>query len=115
MMSDTWYYADYKGQIGPVTLQQLKETLPHLSEPENVLVWRDGFTDWARAGDVAEFRAQTSRPPPPPLDQMPTWRVKWWWYPIPFISIGIGSQVGRKVMIWNSEQRRKRKGQRNVG
>jgi hypothetical protein len=34
---------------------------------------------------------------------------------IQFISIGIGSQVGRKVMIWNSEQRRKRKGQRNVG
>jgi hypothetical protein len=43
------------------------------------------------------------------MDQMPTWRVKWWWYPIPFISLGIGSQVGRKVMIWNSAQRRKLK------
>jgi hypothetical protein len=111
-LSETWYYADYKGQIGPVTLQQLKVTLPHLSEPENVLVWRDGFTDWMRAGDVPEFRAQTSRPPPPPSDQMPTWQVRWWWYPIPFISIGIGSQVGRKVMIWNSMRRRKAKEER---
>jgi hypothetical protein len=31
------------------------------------------------------------------MDQIPTWRVKWWWYPIPFISIAVGSQVGRKV------------------
>jgi hypothetical protein len=108
-LSDIWYYADYNGRIGPVTLQQLKETLPRLSEPENVLVWRAGFTDWMRAGEVPEFRGQTSIPPPPPPGQIPTWRVKWWWYPIPFISVGIGSQVGRKVMSWNSVQRRKRK------
>ncbi|WP_128935789.1 DUF4339 domain-containing protein [Bradyrhizobium zhanjiangense] len=106
-MSGAWYYADYKGQIGPITLQELKDTLARMSEPENVLVWRDGFTDWVRAGDVPEFRSETSRPPQLPTDQMPTWRVKWWWYPIPFISLGIGSQVGRKVMIWNSAQRRK--------
>lgn len=112
--NSVWYYADYKGQVGPLTLEQLRKIIPKLSEPASVMVWRDGFADWARAGDVIELREQTLRPPPPPSDQMPTWRVKWWWYPIPFIAIGVGSQVGRKVMIWNSMQRRKAK-QRNMG
>jgi hypothetical protein len=111
-VSEAWYYADYKGQIGPITLEQMKTALARLSEPENVLVWREGFTDWVRAGDVPEFRSQTSKPSQLPRDHMPTWRVKRWWYLIPFISIGIGSQVGRKVMIWNSAQRRKLKQKR---
>ena len=111
-LSDIWYYADYKGQVGPLTLQELRETLPRFSEPENVLVWRAGFTDWAKAGDVPEF-AQAS-PPNLPTDEMPTWRVKWWWYPIPFLTLAIGSQVGRKVMIWNAAQRRKARAQKKM-
>src|SRR5437016_5560957 len=91
-LSSAWYYAACEGQVGPLTLEQLKKVLTKFPEPARVLVWRNGFADWARAGDVAEFSAQTSRPPPPPSGEMPTWRVKWWWYPIPFISIGIGSQ-----------------------
>jgi hypothetical protein len=113
-LSEIWYYADYQGQIGPITLEQLKETLPRFSEPENVLVWRNGFTNWLRAGDVPEFRAQTLKPPQPPTGEMPTWRVKWWWIPIPFISVGVGSQVGRKVMAWNSAQRRKAERERQT-
>ena len=101
--SSRWYYAAYDGQVGPLTTEQVRKVLSKFPEAERVLVWRKGFNDWSRAG------AQTSRPPPPPSDEMPTWRVKWWWYPIPFISIDIGSQVGRKVMIWNSMQRRKAK------
>jgi predicted nucleic acid-binding protein len=65
-LSDSWYYADYTGQKGPVTLQELKATLARLAEPENVLVWHEGFTDWMKAGAVAELKAQTSRP----ADQM---------------------------------------------
>ncbi|OKO75937.1 hypothetical protein AC629_33380 [Bradyrhizobium sp. NAS80.1] len=114
LVSEAWYYADYNGQVGPTTLEALKTALARSSEPENVLVWRHGFTGWVRAGDVPELSPQTSRPPELPTDQMPTWRVKWWWYPIPFISLGIGSQVGRKVMIWNSAQRRKRKQKRKA-
>jgi hypothetical protein len=79
-LSEIWYYADYKGQVGPMTLEELKETLPRFTEPENVFVWRDGFANWLRAGDVPEFRAQTLKPPQPPPG-MPTWRVKWWWIP----------------------------------
>jgi hypothetical protein len=104
-----WYYADYEGQVGPLTLEKMRNIIPKFPEPASVLVWRVGFANWARAGDVAELSDQTSQPPRPPSDGMPTWRVKWWWYPAPFISIGIGSQVGRKVMIWNSMQRRKAK------
>jgi hypothetical protein len=92
--SDGWYYAAYDGQVGPLTLEQVRKLLTKFPEPERVLVWRKGFSDWARAGDVAEFSMQTSRPPPPPTDEMPTWRVKWWWYPIPFIAIKRG-QSGR--------------------
>lgn len=102
--AQNWHYVDYVGQVGPLTLEQLRQAILKFPEPDGVLVWRYGLTNWVRAGDVAEL---ARRPPPPPPDEMPTWRVKWWWYPIPFISIGIGSQVGRKVMIWNSVQRRK--------
>ena len=82
-LSGIWYYADYKGRAGPLTLEQLRKILPKFPEPASVLVWRDGFADWARAGDVPELKEQTSQPPPPPSDNMPTWRVKWWWYPGP--------------------------------
>jgi hypothetical protein len=37
-MSDAWYYADDDGQVGPVTLQELKETLATLSNVRDVLV-----------------------------------------------------------------------------
>jgi hypothetical protein len=114
-LSDRWYYADYNGQNGPVTLQELKATLSRAAEPENVLVWHDGFPDWMKAGAVAELKAQISKPPRLPTDQIPTWQVKWWWwYPVPFISIGIGSQVGRKVVIWSSAQRRKARLQKRL-
>lgn len=32
----------------------------------SVHVWREGFTDWQTAGDVAEVAQLISRPPPPP-------------------------------------------------
>ncbi|WP_456758700.1 GYF domain-containing protein [Bradyrhizobium sp. USDA 4011] len=86
------------GRLGRLRFSKLKDRLPRLSNPENVLVWHAGFTDWLRAGDVPEFRAQTSTPPPVPSDQAPTWQVKWWWYAVPFVSVGVGSHVGRKVM-----------------
>jgi hypothetical protein len=44
----------------------LKDTLANVSDTRDVLVWRDGFSDWKKAGDVPELRAQTIRPPPLP-------------------------------------------------
>jgi hypothetical protein len=65
-VSDIWYFADQQGQVGPLSLQELKDTLANVSDTRDVLVWRDGFSDWKKAGDVPELRAQTIRPPPLP-------------------------------------------------
>jgi uncharacterized membrane protein YhaH (DUF805 family) len=65
-VSTIWYYADRGQQIGPLTLQDLKQALATLPEPRQVLVWCDTFPDWKRAGDVPELRAQTVVPPPLP-------------------------------------------------
>jgi hypothetical protein len=65
-VSDTWYYADHGGHVGPLTLQEIKVALPTLPNAKDVLVWRDGFPDWTRAGDVPELRAGTIVPPPLP-------------------------------------------------
>lgn len=64
---DTWYYADKNGQVGPLTLQELKATLSTFrnADASDVLVWRDGFSDWKPAKDVDELKGQA--PPPPPL------------------------------------------------
>jgi hypothetical protein len=77
-VSDAWYYADENGQQGPVRLQELRERLAAISDPENVLVWRDGFEDWQRAVVVPELKAQVSRPPPLPRGRpsAPAWEMR---------------------------------------
>jgi Protein of unknown function (DUF2569)/GYF domain 2 len=44
----------------------MKDALPTLPNAKEVLVWRDGFSNWTRAGDVPELRARTITPPPLP-------------------------------------------------
>lgn len=53
-MSD-WYYAKGRERVGPVDEQALKAALAGLPDARNTLVWRPGFANWARAGDVAEL------------------------------------------------------------
>jgi hypothetical protein len=65
-VSDSWYYFDDGDQFGPLSLLELKQELSKLSRRKQILVWRDGFTDWTLATDVPEINAQASRPPPPP-------------------------------------------------
>lgn len=65
-MSDTWYYAIGKDRFGPLTLEEIKDMLPTLRNPQDVLVWRDGFSAWTRASDVPGLRAKTIIPPPLP-------------------------------------------------
>lgn len=66
-MSDTWYYADQNKQVGPFSIQQLKATLLNIPNARNVLVWRPGFADWMKAGDVPELSADISAPPLAPF------------------------------------------------
>jgi hypothetical protein len=54
-MRDRWYYAVPEGQIGPITLQELKETLPNLPNAKDVYIWHDSLPDWIRAGDLSEI------------------------------------------------------------
>jgi uncharacterized membrane protein YhaH (DUF805 family) len=64
-MSDTWYYADQGRRSEPVTTQGLKSALARMPNGRDVLVWRDGFPDWKRAGDLPELWSQPGPPPPP--------------------------------------------------
>ena len=68
-MSDDWYYADRSERIGPVSTEALKAALAKFQNAASVYVWRAGFTDWKRAGEVAEL--WTGAPPPPPFVQAP--------------------------------------------
>jgi uncharacterized membrane protein YhaH (DUF805 family) len=64
-MSDTWYYADQGRRSEAVTTQGLKDALARMPNARDVLVWRDGFPDWKRAGDVPDLWSQGGPPPPP--------------------------------------------------
>jgi hypothetical protein len=70
-----WYFDDARGQIGPVSLQELKESLATLAHPEDVLVWCERFSDWRRAGDVPELTEQIAVPPPLP-NRYPTTNIQ---------------------------------------
>jgi hypothetical protein len=54
-MRDRWYYAVPEGQVGPISLQELKETLPNLPNAKDVYIWHDSLPDWIRAGDLSEI------------------------------------------------------------
>jgi hypothetical protein len=115
-VSDTWYYANQREQKGPITLLALKETLAALPNAEEVLVWREGFQDWKRAGDVVELKPQRVVPPPlPPAKttgdgwkRAPPWKVRWWWCIVALVFLGtVGSRVGRDEMGRLAAERRK--------
>jgi hypothetical protein len=113
-----WYYADSEGHVGPLTLQELKETLATFPDARNVFVWCESFTDWKRAWEVPELREQTKAPPPLPNSHLlgedikwstvPTWQVKRWWYVVALLFFGVvGSREGRKAMIWIAAERKR--------
>jgi hypothetical protein len=56
---DSWYYADGAAQVGPLTLQALRETLATFSNAKDVLVWCNQFRDWKPAKDIPELKASS--------------------------------------------------------
>ena len=65
--SDIWYYADEETPNGPISFDELKRKLSERPDGIDVLVWRDGFRNWKRAGDVVELGNIVPRLPQPPL------------------------------------------------
>jgi uncharacterized protein DUF4339 len=63
-VSDGWYYLSSRGHIGPLSLEELKETLAGFQNRKDVLVWSEGFPNWERAENVPELDVETlvSRP-----------------------------------------------------
>jgi GYF domain 2 len=109
-MSEAWYYVNSGQRSGPLSLHGMRETLATLPDAKNVLVWCEGFPDWKIAGDVNELRARSLAPPPLPSrhlpEPMPTWRVRWWWYPVAVCFFGsIGNRDGRRAMAWLAVER----------
>lgn len=50
-----WYYAYDGKRSGPIPEGALRRILETSSNPRDTLVWREGMTDWARAGEVEEL------------------------------------------------------------
>jgi hypothetical protein len=109
-MSESWYYVDSGGSVGPVTTLELRETLRALPDWKDVLVWSADISDWKKASEVSEIRTRLATSPPVPTshfsEQMPTWQVRWWWYLAALSFFGsVGSRDGRDVMAWASDMR----------
>ncbi|MBN8979310.1 MAG: DUF4339 domain-containing protein [Rhizobiales bacterium] len=66
MTDALWYYADATQPKGPLSLDELVSALKRQTQPENVLVWSDGFNDWVSASEVSAIRRRLVTPPPLP-------------------------------------------------
>jgi GYF domain 2 len=65
-VSDGWHYAEGRKTVGPLTLTEMQRVLSKVSDPHNLLVWKAGFEDWKRAGNVPELAKLSYKPPPLP-------------------------------------------------
>lgn len=57
-MSELWYYVEGDETREPITFDELIAILSRLPSVRDVLVWREGFTDWVEAGNVREIVAK---------------------------------------------------------
>jgi len=64
---DEWYYADENGNVGPLTLQKLRETLATFPDEHarELLIWHKGMSGWKRVNDIAALNMATASEPPP--------------------------------------------------
>ena len=61
-MSDTnlqaeWYYVGHYGQLGPLTLEQMKELATDGVITQETYVWRSGMSDWSHAESVGDLKS----------------------------------------------------------
>jgi hypothetical protein len=70
-----WYYVGQYGEIGPLSLEQMRDLVQDKVVEQDTYVWRRGMTDWVHAGQVTELserlKASALEPPPPPPQTAP--------------------------------------------
>jgi GYF domain 2 len=82
VMTNGWHYAEGEKTVGPLDLKEMQIVLSKVSDPRNLQVWRAGFKEWERAGNVQELAEFIHEPPPllkpPPLPKTTRLRRKPW-------------------------------------
>ena len=63
----TYHYAVNNQQMGPVSIDRLKELFATRSINKDSLVWKQGMANWASLKDVEELKAFLGGNTPPPL------------------------------------------------
>ncbi|MCP2132830.1 DUF4339 domain-containing protein [Bradyrhizobium ottawaense] len=58
-MTTAWWLSDGTGKVGPLSLSELAETVSTypLERIDDVLVWREGFSEWRPVNEVTELSA----------------------------------------------------------
>ncbi len=71
-----WHYIGRFGQLGPLSVDQMRELIRDEVIQADTYVWKNGMGDWQRAGSVSEFSSGfvgTQAPMmPPPTPGSPT-------------------------------------------
>lgn len=64
--SSEWYYVGHYGQLGPLTLDNIKELANDGVIDRDTFVWSPGMPDWTTAGNVPALHSLFARPQTPP-------------------------------------------------
>ena len=67
-MTNGWHYAEGGKTVGPLALNEMEAVLCTVPDPRNLRVWKVGFKDWERAGNVQELAEFIYKPPPLPQE-----------------------------------------------
>ncbi|WP_370194948.1 DUF4339 domain-containing protein [Bradyrhizobium ottawaense] len=59
IVTTAWWLSDGTGKVGPLSLSELAETVSTypLERIDDVLVWREGFSEWRPVNEVTELSA----------------------------------------------------------
>ncbi len=60
---DVWYYADQRGRVGILSLDELKNTLATLPNANDELVWAEHLSEWKRVRDAPDLVEPQAQPP----------------------------------------------------
>jgi TM2 domain-containing membrane protein YozV len=71
-----WYYVGHYGQLGPLTLTQMKELAGDGVVMHDTYVWRQGMSDWTVASRVPELKDETAGPEAPIYPPAPPTRTQ---------------------------------------